>query len=163
MSAFHWQFLITNIFSVSLQHHRSLGRVQSKEYYFVFTYIFFGILLLFFIKIIVFSFLNKVSNFCNRILTSQKLELVNWWNWWNCQWNCMFYVITCKFANTEKRTKKQKQAVKTILGYLLIAASKQLFCNTKPETAFNYSVNICISDLGCYDYQLCAKWNNVTK
>ena len=31
------------------------------------------------------SFFDEVSNFCNRILTSQKPELVKR----NCQWNCM--------------------------------------------------------------------------
>ena len=45
VSVFHWQFLITYIFSVSLKfgsmlHHGSMGRVQSKECYFMFTYTF---------------------------------------------------------------------------------------------------------------------------
>ena len=40
-----------------------------------------------FFVIIFISFLDVVSNFCNRILTNQKQELVvsNWW------WNCMHF------------------------------------------------------------------------
>ena len=53
-SVFHWPFLITYIFSVSLKFEARYitgqwGRVQSKERYFIFTYTF-GIFLLFFIK-----------------------------------------------------------------------------------------------------------------
>ena len=41
MSVFHWQFLITYVFSVSLKvwsmlHHGPLGRVQGRERYFMF-------------------------------------------------------------------------------------------------------------------------------
>ena len=81
VSVFHWQFLITYIFSVSLKfgsmlHHGSMGRVQSKECYFMFTYTF----SVFFIKkcdfIIFISFLDEVSNLSTRIWTNQKPESV---------------------------------------------------------------------------------------
>ena len=38
------------------------------------------------IFIILVSFFDEQSNFCNRILTSQKQKLVSK----NCKWNCMF-------------------------------------------------------------------------
>ena len=39
--------------------------------------------------IIFICFFDEASNFCNRILTDQKRELVVS----NCQWNCMFYDV----------------------------------------------------------------------
>ena len=84
----------------SMLHHRSLGRVQIKQCNSVYIN-FFGIVLLFFIKKIVFIifisffylfffFLDKVSNFHNRILTNQKPELVVR----HCQCNCKgFYMM----------------------------------------------------------------------
>ena len=67
--------------------------VQSKKCYFMFTYTFlaflFVVAVIFHQKICVFiiiiSFFDVVSNFCNRILTNQKTELVIG----NCQWNYM--------------------------------------------------------------------------
>ena len=54
----------------------------------------FGIFFVFFYrKIYVFmifiSFFDEVSNFHNRMLTSQKRKLVVS----NCQWSCMFYIL----------------------------------------------------------------------
>ena len=46
-----------------------------------------------------FYFFNKVSNFRNRILTSQKHELVVS----NCQWNCMFIVLPKTFDTVRYR------------------------------------------------------------
>ena len=66
----------------SMFHHGSLGQVLSKEYYFVFTYNFLTFFLFCFSSKVFFlifiSFLDKVSNFRNRILTNQKPELVIW-------------------------------------------------------------------------------------
>ena len=82
-------FRISKVLSVL--HHSSVGRVQSKRCYFIFTYTFLTFfLLLFFIKISVFLsfsflFFDKVSNFHNRISISQKPEKVVR----NCQWNCV--------------------------------------------------------------------------
>ena len=42
------------------------------------------------VYIILVYFFDEVSNFCNRILTNQKRELVVS----NCQWNCMFTLLT---------------------------------------------------------------------
>ena len=42
------------------------------------------------VYIILVSFFDEVSNFCNRILTNQKRELVVS----NCQWNCIFTLLT---------------------------------------------------------------------
>ena len=68
-------------------HLGSVVRVQSKEYYSMFIYIFFYIFLLFFIeKKCGLLFFDDVSNFCNRILSNQKLELVIR----NCQWDRIY-------------------------------------------------------------------------
>ena len=80
---FHWQFLITYTFSVSLKfraclHHRSVRRIHSKECYILFTYAFLAFFCCFHEDICVFiifiSFFDEVSNLCNRILTNQKPE-----------------------------------------------------------------------------------------
>ena len=80
-------------------HHGSVGRVQSKECYFVYACTFFTVFLiflhvlifLFFIKkyaFLLFSFFfHKVSNFRNRTSTSQKPKLAIR----NCQWNCVIH------------------------------------------------------------------------
>ena len=59
LSVFHWQFLITYTFSVSLEfraclHHRSVRWIHSKECYILFTYNFLAFFLLFFMKTFVF-------------------------------------------------------------------------------------------------------------
>ena len=91
-SVFFWQNEPV-IFSVSLNilHHGSVRQFQKKCYSMLLCN-FFGIFLLLFLFFVVkfvllpFSFLfYKVSNFCNKILTSQKCELVVS----NCQWNYM--------------------------------------------------------------------------
>ena len=111
LSVFHWQFLITFIFSVSLKFRACYitgqrRQVQSKECYFMHTYTFVEFFCFSSKKIwfLSFSFLFliiklQVSNFRNRISTNQKSELVIR----NCQWNCMFfstyykhfYLISC--------------------------------------------------------------------
>ena len=67
-------------------HNGSVGRVQSKQCYFMFTYTFLVLFCLFSSKncvfIIFISFFDEVSSFRNRILTNQKPELVIR----NCQW-----------------------------------------------------------------------------
>ena len=88
---FHWQFFITYIFSKvsSMLHHGSVGRVHSKECYFLFAYTFPAFFYRFLSKILCFiiftSFFDEVSNFRYRTLNNQKPELVII----NCQWNCM--------------------------------------------------------------------------
>ena len=88
-SEFNRHFLITYEFSESLKfgscYIKGLwGWVQNKEYvtwrhFFVFVYYEICVFIIFI------SFYGKVSNFCNRILTNQKQELMSR----NCQWNCM--------------------------------------------------------------------------
>ena len=70
---------ISNVWSIL--HHWSAGKVHKKMLLNAFFFFFF----FFFFFIIFISFLDEVSNFRNRILTSQKHELVVS----NCQWNCM--------------------------------------------------------------------------
>ena len=78
--SYHLYFLcISEVWSMLYQ---SVGRAQSKECYFMFTFIF-GIYLflaVFHRKISVFiifmSFSDELSNFRNRILTNQNSELV---------------------------------------------------------------------------------------
>ena len=74
----------------SMLHHGSVGRVQRKQCNSLFTY---TVLVFFFVvfhqKISVdialpFIFFDKVSNFCNRILTNRKQELVIGIFWWSC-------------------------------------------------------------------------------
>ena len=119
---FHCELLIgLNFLRISkvwsMLHHMSVGRVQNKKCYFMFTYTFLLLLLLFYIKKFVFLsfsffffffFLMEYQIF--RILTKQKLEMVIR----NCQWNCtlgnifkqIFTVRLClkniAFANKEK-------------------------------------------------------------
>ena len=73
----------------SMLHHGSVGRVHSKECYFLFAYTFLAFFYRFLSKILCFiiftSFFDEVSNFRYRTLTNQKPELVII----NCQWNCM--------------------------------------------------------------------------
>ena len=86
----------------SMLHRRPIGRVKNKECYFLFTYTFFGIFKLVFIKKIVFFFLisiflfDEVSNFRNRILTNQKQK----WVIRNCQWSCMFIQYFWSIVNS---------------------------------------------------------------
>ena len=99
--SYHLCFLHISIISRKL-YHRSVGsvgsmrsvgsvgfRVQSRDCYFMVTYIFFGKFFKFHQKIYVFiisiSFFDEVLNFCNGILASQKPELVIR----NCVWDCM--------------------------------------------------------------------------
>ena len=96
MSVFVWQNEPI-IFSVSLKFETYYITGQwdnsKKKCYSMLWCNFFGIFLLLFLLLFVvkcvflpFSFLfYKVSNFCNKILTSQKCELVVS----NCQWNYM--------------------------------------------------------------------------
>ena len=70
------------------------GKVRGKKCYFMCTYTISNIFLLFSMKkncvfFIFMIFCDEVPNFCNRILTCQKPELVIR----NCQWN---YVITAR-------------------------------------------------------------------
>ena len=75
----------------SMLHHGSVGRVQSKECYFMFTYT-----SAFFIVFIIFiSFFGEASNFHNRILISQKSELVIR----SCQWNFMYNLFSYSFSS----------------------------------------------------------------
>ena len=67
----------------NMLHHGSVGQVQSKECYFTFTYTyatFFVVVVVFHKKFCVFiifiSFSDDVSNFCNKILTNLKPELM---------------------------------------------------------------------------------------
>ena len=64
----------------SMLHYEPVGRVQSKECYFMSTYTFWHFCAVFHQKISVFiifiSFSDEVSNFRNRTLTNQKSELV---------------------------------------------------------------------------------------
>ena len=105
-SVFHWQFIITYAFFVSLKFRACYikgqwGRVQSTQCNSLLTQIFFPFfffLFLFFfccfsikencVFIIFFSFFAEASNFRNKILTNQKSELIS-----NCQWNCMVMYI----------------------------------------------------------------------
>ena len=88
-------------------HHRLVGRVQSKESYFMVIYPFLVPFCWFSSKNLCwyhyhfFFFFDKVSNFHN-MLTSQKPELVIR----NCQWNCMHWeiVFTGGFARKPKQT-----------------------------------------------------------
>ena len=68
----------------SMLYHGSMGRVQN-----FFTHTFQALFCCFSSKnlcfIIFISLFYEASNFCNRILTNQKLEQVIR----NCQWNCM--------------------------------------------------------------------------
>ena len=82
---FHWQFLITCIFSESLKlgayyNTGPRGQKQSEECYFMFTCTFVAFFCCFLLKkcifINFFSFFAGVSNFHNRILPNQKPELV---------------------------------------------------------------------------------------
>lgn len=82
---FHWQFLITCIFSESLKlgayyNTGPRGQNQSEECYFMFTCTFVAFFCCFLLKkcifINFFSFFAGVSNFHNRILPNQKPELV---------------------------------------------------------------------------------------
>ena len=82
---FHLCFLrISKVWG--MLHNGSVGRVQSKQCYFMFTYTFLVLFCLFSSKncvfIIFISFFDEVSSFRNRILTNQKPELVIR----NCQW-----------------------------------------------------------------------------
>ena len=65
-----------------------LGRFRVKKCCFLFLYVFWHFFAVFhqnfFVFIIFISFLDEVSNFCNRTLTNQKLELVIIF-----QWTCM--------------------------------------------------------------------------
>ena len=93
-SEFHWQCLITYIFSVSLKFgacyitgQLDKFRVKNASLRLHTFWLFF----LFFIKktcvfIIFISFFDEVLNFCNRIFTNQKPELVIR----HCQWKCMY-------------------------------------------------------------------------
>ena len=77
---------ISNVWSIL--HHWSAGKVHKKmllNAFFFFFFFFFFFHHKIFVFIIFISFLDEVSNFRNRILTSQKHELVVS----NCQWNCM--------------------------------------------------------------------------
>ena len=74
----------------SMLYHRLVGWVQSKECSFVFTNTFLAFFIVFHHEICVFiiliSFFNEISNFCNKIISwNQKLELLIR----NCQWNCI--------------------------------------------------------------------------
>ena len=95
MSVFVWQnepiiFCLSKVWNIL--HHGSVRQFKKKCYSMLWCN-FFGIFLLLFLLLFVvkcvflpFSFLfYKVSNFCNKILTSQKCELVVS----NCQWNYM--------------------------------------------------------------------------
>ena len=71
---------ISNVWSIL--HPLSAGKVHKKMLLNSFFFFFHHKI---FVFIIFISFLDEVSNFRNRILTSQKHELVVS----NCQWNCM--------------------------------------------------------------------------
>lgn len=77
--SYHLQFLSVSE-DCNMLHYGLVGRVQKKECYFMFTYTFLPIFLLFSSKkidfIIFISSINKVSNFHERILPNQKQELV---------------------------------------------------------------------------------------
>ena len=83
-SVFHWQFLTTYIFSVSLKFLACFIRRQWDEVTVHFLSIF-----LIFIKRLCFyfyiSFFDELSNFYNIILTNQEPEQIIR----NCQWNWM--------------------------------------------------------------------------
>ena len=107
MSMFHRQ-LTTNFLCISkvwsMFHHGSVGRVQSKECYLMFTDTFRAFIVVFdqknCLSIIFISCFDEVSNFPNRILTSQKAQLVIK----NCQWNCMLWNKENNFAFISHRT-----------------------------------------------------------
>ena len=85
-------FLLPIFFSVSLKFAvcyitGEWGEFRMKNVICIYIY-FYGISSLGFLKKIDFQSVlisDEVSNFCNRILTNQKQELVVR----NCQWNCM--------------------------------------------------------------------------
>ena len=87
--SFHLCFLCIFKFW-SMLHHGSVGQVQSKEYYFMFTYTFVTFFVVFHQKICVFiifiSFSDELANCHNKILTSLKPGLMIK----NCQWNIQF-------------------------------------------------------------------------
>ena len=91
-SVLHWQFLITYFFLriskvCSLLITGEWGEFRMKNVICIYIY-FYGISSLGFLKEIDFQSVlipDEVSNFCNRMLTNQKQELVIR----NCQWNCM--------------------------------------------------------------------------
>ena len=90
MRVFHWQFLITYVFSVSLKFGACCITGQWGEFKvsnaILCLHILFWYFFVFFHQKIVFiifiSFFDEVSSFRNRILTNQKPELVIR----NCQW-----------------------------------------------------------------------------
>ena len=73
----------------SILHHELVERVQKKECYFMLPCVFLAFLVIFHHKICVFiifiSFFDEASNFCHRISTNKKQELVIY----NSQWNYM--------------------------------------------------------------------------
>ena len=97
-SVFHWQFLITYIFPVSLKSGACFitghwGKFWVKNTILCLHIIFWHFFLFCFSSKVFFlifiSFLDKVSNFRNRILTNQKPELVIW----NYHSQCMIISI----------------------------------------------------------------------
>ena len=77
--SYHLHFLrISKIWSIL--HHGSVGQFQSKECYYMLTYTFWHLFLVFQQNLCVFiifiSFYDEVSNLRNRILTNEKPELM---------------------------------------------------------------------------------------
>ena len=86
-----WQNDTTSYFSVSLKFgacciSRSVVGVQNENNTLNFNLVFCYFFVVFVIKLHFITFFDELPNFCNRILTSQKHELVVS----NCQWNCVY-------------------------------------------------------------------------
>ena len=124
-NVFVWENDTTSYFSACLK----LVRVGKWEEFKLRTllYVFIdcsGIFFVFFITKFVFLlfsflFIDKVSNFCNRILTNQTQELASQ----NCQWNCMLHI---KLNNKQisKELHKNNFTVKCIRKHLWFLKKK---------------------------------------
>ena len=102
----------------SILHYGSVGRGHKKSYLMLFKFFIIKFVLLSFSFL--FFFFDEVSNFCNRILTSQKRKFMVS----NCQWNCMpdhfpkgHKVSTFKAMTSEKLTCRTD---KSIYNFLLL-------------------------------------------
>ena len=128
----------------SMLHHGPVGRVHSKECYFIFTYTFLAFFFVLHQKkcvfIIFISFAGDVSDLRNRILTNQKPE----WMRRNCQWNSMFWQNCCQKLSDVGHKEDEIMLAENVLFLYTKAAS--FTSNIDKYIRFTLSAVTCSTD-----------------
>ena len=128
-------------------HHKLVGRVHSKECYFMYIYTFLTFFLFFMLKFVFLSisffsfffFFVEEFNFRNIIYTNQKPE----WVIRNCQWNCIYNKFkSIKVQKDSSSPKAFQNFVNICLNYLMLRREKHKSCiKTAKLTRFAVSLD----------------------